>query len=168
MNKLTVLVGPSNSGKSTWGNEVVEQSNNTIMIGRDKFREMITGLDEQHIEAFYSWPDRDRYEDLITELCTAAIEVALANDFEVIVDNTHLTIGAVREALFALLQHDYEEGNFQIVVFNTSIDEAMERNRYRNRKVPNEVITKQYALFEQLKRDLQESELSQYITYLEV
>ncbi len=82
MRTLYLTIGVIGSGKSTWSREAVEDDKNTIIISRDSLREMVYGK-------YLFIP---KMEFLIKEMVLKNIDVAFKNGFDVIVDETNLTM----------------------------------------------------------------------------
>ncbi len=77
---VNILVGLPGSGKSTWARETAKDEN-TIIICRDYIRRMLKGV--------YIFDPK--YEPLVTEITMTALNDALMADFDIIIDETHIT-----------------------------------------------------------------------------
>ncbi len=82
MRTLYLTIGVIGSGKSTWSRKAIEDNENTIIISRDNLREMIYGK-------YLFIPKR---EFLIKEMVLKNIDVAFKNGFDVVIDETNLTM----------------------------------------------------------------------------
>lgn len=141
MSNLLILSGISNSGKSTFARKVVDVNpSQYIIIGRDKLREMSYGYKENNVFAYYNREDFNELESQITAMQNLIISFWLKKGKAVIVDNTNLKRRYIRE---------FEKFGVPIEVkyFDITLKEALTRDMGRDRKVGEEVITKQYSYY---------------------
>jgi len=82
MQKLYLTVGLPGSGKSTWA-KAQSKIDDAIIINRDSYRSMIKGGD---------YVFDKKYEFLIKDSCYHFVVDSLLSGFDVIVDETNLTI----------------------------------------------------------------------------
>lgn len=139
---IKVTIGASNSGKSKWSHEQWKQDPmNTIIVNRDKIRELLFGYTEESVTEYYRNPSNAKLEKQVTLYEDKLIETALSMGKTVIVDATHLR----KEYLERFKVFNVKT---EFVVFYEDLDVLLERNKNRVRQVPEEVIKKQ---FQQLK-----------------
>jgi predicted kinase len=81
MQSLYILIGFIGSGKSTWAREKVHAEPETVIISKDRIRDMIKA------EYIYD----EKLEPLVKQIAGNAIRSALNLGHDVIVDETHLT-----------------------------------------------------------------------------
>ena len=87
MNKLTILVGNSCSGKSTLARKIAKENPNTYIISRDDERLSLFG--EYRMGT-------DREEKIITYIMNSKLYVLEDYVTNVVIDNTHLKLKYVR------------------------------------------------------------------------
>lgn len=140
MSKLTIMRGVSGSGKSTWA----RSQSNAVVVSRDDLRAALFGSSDQDYYAVDKAVLSSK-EAVITHTQNAAIEGGLLAGKHVIVDNTHVEWKHVEETA-AIGQKVGAE--IEIKVFDVSMLKAQANNILRSagggRKVPNEVIARQY------------------------
>ncbi len=134
--KVIVFVGPPASGKTTTALEMLKRNPDYVRVNRDDYRVMLR--DERMCDF--------RVENLITLLCNDAIAEALANKFNVIVDNTNLK----EKYLQALIDFVQPLANIEFRVFDVSLDKALERDAAREKSVGEEVLKKMYKDFKNI------------------
>ena len=136
--KITVLVGISGSGKSTWAHEEwSKEPLKTVIVNRDKIRESLFGFSEKSIKDYYKREDVFSLEKVITRYEDDLIAEGLNQGKHVIVDATHLKIEYLER---------YRFWNVPVEVksFNIPVNKAIENDRKRIRQVGDEVIKKQF------------------------
>jgi predicted ABC-type ATPase len=86
--EIDILTGISGAGKSHYSNLKIEENLNWVCVNRDKIREMC-------VTNYRFWPfdgkDSKRYSNLEKSISEQSIILALENNFNVIVDETHIT-----------------------------------------------------------------------------
>ncbi|WP_297523107.1 AAA family ATPase [uncultured Clostridium sp.] len=126
MTTLYCLVGIPASGKSTFANEHINE--NTIWISSDNIRKEIYGAEthqDNNIEVF--------------EMMYKRTKEALNSGVNVIYDATNISIKKRKSLIYQL------EGIKKICVyFEVDLNEAIERNAKRERKVPVHIINEMY------------------------
>lgn len=140
------LVGVSNSGKSTFAKNMVRYMENAVVINRDSLREMIFGYTPENVFQYHQSPNLKENEKLISVYQDALIKQALADDKDIILDNTHLRQQYINELKryevpirFTLMEVDFET--------------ALERDGLRSRSVGERVLRKQFEELEHLKKN---------------
>ena len=125
MNELLILRGIPASGKSTFAKKFIEKNKYWLIISRDSIRDMF---------GHYWLPER---ENLVKECEFSMINLCLNNKWNVVVDDTNLNSKTFQE-----LQDLANECNARVIVkdFEISLEEALERNRNRDKVLPDEVI----------------------------
>lgn len=144
MKKIIVTIGVSGSGKSTWAHEQWEKNPlKTLVVNRDKIRELLFGYSETTISEYYKRKDIHGLEKQVTLYEDTLIHDGLNQNKTVIVDATHLR----KEYL--------ERFNFfnvpiEFVTFEIPLKDAIERCSKRNRVVEADVIITQFNQFKNL------------------
>lgn len=150
--KITILIGYSASGKSTLANNIVSNNSNTVIVNRDKLREMLFGYSESTIQNYYKDSNEliKNREDLVTEAQYNLIEAYLDSGKDVIIDDTNLDKKYIKN-----IQKKFYYSNIELVdvpsFTNISKDEAIINDSNRTRIVGKKVIDKQYDRYINLK-----------------
>ena len=145
--KIIVLSGVSGSGKSTRACELQKLNPNSVIINRDKLREMFFGYSEDNIKEYYKLPDLFSKESLITKYCDKIIKQSLENNKTVIIDNTHVKLKYINEI-------KKKFGNYEISfeLIDTPLEECFKRNSIRTRRVDEIIIKEQFNNLKILKK----------------
>jgi len=131
-----ILIGVPASGKSTWSTEFVRNNPNYLRLNRDSYRYM---LKDQ------GWCE-PKVEDMITDMFFDAIDIALTRKMSLILDNTNLKRGVIDE----LVKYVETRSNVSFMVFDISLETAIERDAARPKPVGEEVIKKMYKAYTDL------------------
>lgn len=135
MQKLILLVGIPGSGKSTWANSYVADSNHgCIRVNKDDLRAMLNG------GVLYDW----RNEVLIDRMQYNIVHEARLGGWNIIIDNIHLS------KKHRIKWEDYckHEGmDFEVKIFDTPLDVCIERDRLRERSLGEKKIREMYTTF---------------------
>ena len=127
---ITLICGPSGSGKSTY----LKTRPNKVIICPDDFRIVMTGQ--------YHYPPA---EDMIWTVVKTVVRVLVGQQNEnVIVDATSLTVFSRKQWIQIANELNV---TIHCVYIHTSKATCKLRNSLRDRKVPEEVIDKQFASF---------------------
>ena len=147
MSLITVLIGISGSGKSTYTQKLLEDLN-TVRINRDDTRRMLFGVDQSD-QSYYSRKNLRACEDLVSETLEDVIYNALQKNRDIVLDNTHLQKKYIDEILFK-----YNHlADIQLKFFDISLEEA--KTRVQNRGTEDvDYIEKQNREYEKLKKAL--------------
>jgi predicted kinase len=152
---IKVLVGISGLGKSTYAQDI--STDNSIVISRDKLREMLFSYNESNIKDYYSRPDFGKCEQLVTKHLEELIHYNLSKNRDVILDATHLKLKYINQIKKKFYYTDIEfidvakeQGCFDIRHLQ---DLCIERDSQRTRQVGQVVITQQIRDYQQLLRD---------------
>jgi predicted kinase len=135
--ELRVLIGIQCSGKSTYALDFVSKNPNWIRVSRDDIRMYMFGREHD-----------PSIENMVSTIQDNLIRDFLRKGHNVIVDNCNVK-ESYRNDLYKIAK---SVGNvlYKEMVFDTSLEVCVERNSKRDRKVPEDVITK----FAKLGRDI--------------
>lgn len=141
MSSITLTVGISGSGKSTWCREQSELGKATF--SRDKIRELLFSYDEKGALEYHQHPEHFHREKAVTAFLFRCIREALAEGKDVVVDATHLK----KEFL-----DSYNVFKVPVFhkIFTTDFEDCVIRNNARNRVVPEDVLSRQKQQFDSL------------------
>lgn len=129
MKKLRVLIGLPLSGKSTYAMKLLQDEKDWFRVSRDDIRITMFGTEHDiSIEGF------------VSKVQNMLLLKALKADKNVVVDNCNIR-ASYRNELFQLAR-SVGDVLYEEVVFNTSLQECIERNKSRARKVPEDVLVK--------------------------
>lgn len=149
MSKITATVGISASGKSTYAiREWVKDPTNTVILERDTLRMTLFNYNNSNIYKYYERNDVHLLEEEVSIAQDKLIRVFLERGKHVILSNTNLNRVRDLESL--------NKYNVPVVikVMPVTLKEALTRDMGRQRRVGEEVITKQYNKFINLVQDL--------------
>lgn len=147
MKKLVVLIGISGAGKSTYAHQEWEKDPlNTLVVNRDKVRELLFGFTEESISEYYKRDDISKLEKQVTLYEDTLIHDGLNLGKTVIVDATHLRKEYLERYRFWNVPVEFK-------FFDVSLFEAVGRDAKRTRRVGQDVIKKQYQQYQQLQKD---------------
>lgn len=145
MKEITVTVGVSGSGKSTWAHEQWEKDPmNTLVVNRDKIRELLFGYNEKTISEYYKRLDINKLEKQVTKYEDTLIYEGLNENKHIIVDATHLKDSYLE-------RYKFWNVHFKVKFFDIDLDEAIKRDGERVRQVGAEIIKKQYANYKSMR-----------------
>lgn len=140
-NRITILIGVSGSGKSTWAHEKwLADPKNVVIVNRDKIREQLFGYTEDNIFRYYEREDISSLEKRVSRWEDTLIHEALNHGQDVIVDATHLRRAYIERFSYWNVSTMYK-------MFPTTLKEAEIRDMGRKRRVGAKVIQKQYSQY---------------------
>ena len=146
MAKIEILIGISNSGKSTYSHqEWLKNPNDVVIVSRDYIRYMY-GYDEKNIIEYYNRKDIHILENQVSQIQDHIIEFWLTKEKTIIIDATHLRLSYIKDFLKWNTPIDFK-------FFDITLEEALERNSKRNRKVDIEIIKKQKEQYDSLRKN---------------
>jgi predicted kinase len=128
--KIVCLVGCSGSGKSTWARKFLEQNPDYIYLNADTLRLIIAGDESNQDKNFQVFQTLEHM---------AAYFMYLGKN--ILVDNT--SYNRKNRLIWNRLAtaHGYEK---TWVVFRTGLEQCIQNNEKRKRRVPIEIIKKQH------------------------
>lgn len=141
---LTVMIGISGSGKSTFAKRVYDANpKTTLIVNRDKIRELLFGYTESTINEYYVRPDMFSCEKEVTKFEDILIKQGLQDQKNVIVDATHLRAKYLNRFKDFNVQVDY-------VPLEVDLKTCQERAKNRIRSVDAGIVEKQHKAFRNL------------------
>lgn len=151
MASLTITIGISGSGKSTWAKEWVKEApGQRCRVNRDDLRAMLYG------KASYTPEEESGVDAVVKPMVVSLLEA----DRDVVVDNTHLLIEGIED--WAVLA-DELGADFKMRIFYVDADEAKFRVRARVEAGGSDVVADSFidlqaerfkTLLEALKDDI--------------
>lgn len=138
--RMTVMIGISGSGKTTWANRI--KTEDTIIVSADLIRQEYYGDDRIQGDG-----------KLVFDMLFERIRLCLSAGYNVIVDNTSVTVEA-RKYLLNIAK-EYNAETIAILV-ECSVEQALENQKGRKRQVPESVIRHQYERLWKSKWSLEE------------
>ena len=133
-----VLVGLPGSGKSTWARNLIQLKPNTLIVGGDPLRYMISGG---------GYVYKEEFEPVVRSIKKAAIPIVLRSGFNLIIDETNITSKRRNELLVDI----GDVARTVAVVFsekNNNLQNRMKEARGYNAEKWQEVIEKMRAAWE--------------------
>lgn len=129
---LKILIGIPASGKSTWAKEFVSKNDNWCIVSRDDFR--------------YGWQNRGwctpKIEAIISDMVDHSIETLLGRGINVIYDATNVKAKYLDH--FKKFKHI---ASIEYQIFDVPKEVAHQRNKERERSVPDDVIEKMHNAY---------------------
>lgn len=149
--RLIVMVGISNSGKSSLSSAMISGDfNKYALVNRDKIREMMFGYTESNVYKHYEKDNLNKLEKMVTKEEDNLIHEGLSAGKIVIIDSTNLK----REYIE---RYKYWNVPTELIFVPITLKEALVRDFARNRNVGDNVIIKQYnryvSLMDTLEKD---------------
>jgi predicted kinase len=126
MNEVYIMSGISGSGKSTWVNNNMTEYE---YINADSIRAEI--CDDASDQS---------QNNKVFSLLFSRFRTALYSSKDIVVDNTSLTFND-REKYYDMIPPNFK---INLVYFKPDFEKAIKQNQMRERKAPNEVITRQF------------------------
>lgn len=149
---IKILIGISGSGKSTYAKGQWEKDPlNTVIVNRDKIRELLYGYTEQNIYEYYSRADLNKLEKEVSKYEDTLIRDSIGKN--IIIDATHLK----REYLD---RFRFWNKPIELVFFDIDLELAITRDYARNRVVGKEIIERQYNQYISLKNSLKDKPIN--------
>lgn len=136
MGKLILCVGVSGSGKTTWSKSYIGFSSDVIRISTDECR-AICGTDES---------DQTVSAQVFKSIFLIT-EHLLNQGKDILIDSTNYNRKSRKEFL-DIAKRTNSECHAVVFGVRLPLSEIKERNRKRNRVVPDEVIEKQFMSFQ--------------------
>lgn len=125
-----LTIGNVGEGKTTWAREKVFKEFSTVIVSRDSLREMVFGQ--------YGY--KNEIEPTIRDMAHCNAAIALRNDLNVILDETHLSrkkrMGTIDEIKKLLKENNYDKPVRFVYVYFGSTQEGLARRQTEPRNVP--------------------------------
>lgn len=147
-NDLIVLIGVSNSGKSTYAKNYIVTHKKCVIISRDSIRMLLFGYTVETLHKYYDSINVKENEILVTKIQFQLISTLL-KDYSVIVDDTNLNYETIKK--FFSISVGGREPKVQLKLFDEELHECIKRSQIRTQKVSEKIIRKQYEALEKLR-----------------
>ena len=155
MSKIIAMVGISGSGKTKWAREYVSKNKNSVIVSRDKLRELLFGYTDLTVSEHYKEPGFKKRESLVTKIQDQMIKKFIAQGNDIVVDNTHLKQ--------AYLDQLGEYGvSVETQIIEADVELCIQSDARRTRTVGEEIIRRQEKQFYSLIRVLKNVETVDY------
>lgn len=145
---IICLIGISGSGKSTRAKELKELHKNSVIINRDKLREMLFGYTEETSVKYHQRKDLFSCEEKVSMMQDWLIKKALAKGNLIILDNTNLKLRYINE-----IKKKFGSHSISFELIECDLQEAIKRDSERARKVGADVIKQQFQNLQILKKN---------------
>ena len=151
MKQIIITVGISGSGKSTWAKAFCQENPNWLRINRDDIRKSMLSVS---LNEYHRWEKAaiNRIETLVSEQQKMLLINALTQNWHVVIDNTHLKLSYLNEYRKLLTEH-FEEFKIEYKLFDTSLEESIERDKNRADVVGETIIKVQAEKLQILKKN---------------
>lgn len=133
---IILTVGIPASGKSTWAKKYALENKDCVRICRDDYRLMLDP----------SYDHRPAIEMLVNDLVDNAIKSALRKGFNVILDQTNTRLKYFKKTY----NFCKTLANVEIKLFDITLEEALKRNRERDRVVDEDAIMNMFNAYRHL------------------
>lgn len=143
MSKLTILIGISGSGKSTYARKI--RTPDTFIINRDSLRESLTGQEAHE----YNILPEPVIEGAVTDLSHQILANAMVVGADIIVDNTNLRKTYIRE-----FEKMWNGGEIDHVLIDCPPEIAKQRVERRDGYVNTNYIDRQYQQLIELRKQI--------------
>lgn len=158
--RIIATVGVSGSGKSTWAhNKWKEDPLNTVIIERDKIRNLLFGYNDFDLNTYYSREDKNKLEKEITSCEKTLTYDALERGKTVILANTHINIEHLRGM-------KYWNVPVELKFFELGYKDSLIINSQRTRGVGKNKLRSQVDRLRNLKDRLEKDPIDFNIKYI--
>lgn len=143
---IVVMCGVSGTGKSTLAHIIRNKIPKTLIISRDKLRELLYGFDGSNVEHYYScsFNQLSSKEKIVSKYQDELIRSTLSRGYNVIIDNTNLS-------KYYLSSYKIYNTDVFVVSINTEYKDLIDNINDRNRKVNSDIINNQIEKYNELK-----------------
>ena len=138
--KLIILKGLPASGKSFYAKEQAKLNKNTVIVNRDKIREMLKGVYEE-------FPFGGKMENLVTRLERYSAEQALCDGYDVIIDATNFRGNEIWKLLAENCMAPFEVVLETIDFTDVPLEVCLERDSKRSPRIGEQVIRNMYEKY---------------------
>ena len=118
--ELIILVGISGSGKSTWTENYIKNTNNTLRINRDDLGKSLV----KDLKSYYQRADLNQLEIIISTTSYSLFNILMDLDKDIILDNTNLKKDYFSNFIILASANNY---NIKFKLFDCNIITAKKR-----------------------------------------
>lgn len=144
--KILILIGVPNSGKTTFANQFINENPSYLSVSRDKLRELLYSYPEDEVYKYYLHKDVKNREEFISNFLVTSCHSLLSSGYNLIIDSTNLRAEYINN-----LKNKFQDCEISYKIMETSLQECLNRNSNRIRKVPESIIKNMYSQFINLK-----------------
>lgn len=130
MKKLVLMIGVPGSGKSTLSQRLIDKGYRAL--NADSIREELWGD-----------PTDQKEPDRVFEIFFKRMDEMLAAGDDIVIDNTNTNPRHREQAISRARAHGYED--IQLWIIDVPLEICLERNRQRQRNVPEDIVAKMHA-----------------------
>jgi RNA ligase len=143
MPTLTVLIGASGAGKTTWCREYLRQNPQAVRVSRDAIRSQLFAESPREYYAHNNVVLQAR-EEMVSAVLVATIHAALDKGANVVIDNTHLEKRYIDKYV-----KEFPYCRICLKAFSTSLEECItnDAKRSEDERVGVDKIQMQYTKF---------------------
>lgn len=127
--RLVLLVGVPASGKSTLAQRLIDKG--YVCLNADAIRKELHGDEGEQSDA-----------EKVFGIFFERLEEALAQSCDIVIDNTNINTKHRSPILQRAIKAGYED--IQLWVLDTPLETCLERNRGRERSLPDEIVSNYY------------------------
>lgn len=129
MKRLVLLIGVPGAGKSTVAQRLLEKG--YLCLNADSIRKELFGDEGEQ-----------RDQEKVFEIFFQRLEDALAQELDVVIDNTNINTKHRSPILQRAIKAGYTD--IQLWVLDVPLETCLERNRSRERSLPDDIIVNYY------------------------
>lgn len=145
---ITILIGPSGAGKTTWCRDHLHKNPGAVRVSRDTIRAQLWALSGAEYYAQSDVVLRSR-EDMVTHVLLATTKAALDAGADVVIDNTHLEKRYLQKYLNA-----FPYCRFSYVYFDVPLEVCIANDATRpiEERVGEDKIRRQHTKFRAMRK----------------
>lgn len=142
--KIQILSGPPGSGKTTYANYLLSIDSSYVRVNRDDLRKMLKD----------AYVLDDKLEIVLNKVQEQTISALLEKGYNIILDNTYCKIRYINQIINSFAS--IADVELVLIEPELSLEDLKQRNRSREKVVPEEVVESMYKSFQVVKNSYQE------------